>query len=337
MASRQLRSRVIPGGNRVPLPELKSPVAPDVQTPRRSYSDVAASRPSSPSAEVEKRVITEPPKVLVEDIHNNNENPFVSDEHSDPNITSSESESDDDGPWTTVQSKRKTSCESFCCRNNKLRTEVATDPAIDKAEKSLTQEQQKLIAKHKGKTIDPREWGNLSISNVELDVQTQRKEFEKLAKAKQKEQLNLVTAPNLPRMPAIRFDQTAEHVRMPAAQKPLSARPVAHVDPKSFLGAALKKVSSTRKKSCKSKKRAATTSSESPSSSSEPSSGDPDGSDDSSSSSDESSSQSEDDDEPKAKPSKHKKCWNKGSSSAKALKPTPYDGTVSAGKDGSWR
>ncbi|PPQ92114.1 hypothetical protein CVT25_008013 [Psilocybe cyanescens] len=112
---------------------------------------MAALRPSSPFAEVEKRVITEPPKVLVEDIDNNNENPFVSDEHSNPNITSSESESDDDGPWTTVQ-----------------------NPAIDKAEKSLTQEQQKLIAKHnkkvrqecssshgkgpskdKGKTIDP--------------------------------------------------------------------------------------------------------------------------------------------------------------------------------------
>ncbi|PPQ94793.1 hypothetical protein CVT25_008387 [Psilocybe cyanescens] len=128
MASRQLRSHVIPGGNRVLLPKLKSPVAPNVQTPCRSYSDVAASRPSSPSAEVEKMVGNETPKLLVENINENNENPFVLNEQSDPDRTSSESESDNNGPWTTVQ-----------------------NPAIDKGKKSLTQEQQKLIAKRNKK------------------------------------------------------------------------------------------------------------------------------------------------------------------------------------------
>ncbi|PPQ94792.1 hypothetical protein CVT25_008386 [Psilocybe cyanescens] len=117
---------------------------------------------------------------------------------------------------------------------------------------------------------------------------------------------------------------------MPTVQKPISARPVVHIDPKSFLGVALKKVSSTRKKPHKSKKHVATASSKSPSSSSEPSSGEPDELDNSSWSSDKLSLSSEDNDKLKAKHSKHKKCCANRSSSAKALKPTPYDGSTDA-------
>jgi len=217
MSSVKSRLRVRPGAASAPLvtvrptsplsdkgSERRSSFAPDAA--RRSYSDVAASRPASPVVNSEDEVPLPPLSQNAGKGNNQSEvnriptvvTPVV---HDEENATSSEpSGSDyDDNPneWTTVQrkhrsKKHRTSKERFGHHD----VSAAVDSVIVEAEKSLTTAQKEIIALRqkkvnvtlpdelvpreeghsgsKGKGIDPRNWGNVQLDDDEANIEAQQ-------------------------------------------------------------------------------------------------------------------------------------------------------------------
>ncbi|KIM42278.1 hypothetical protein M413DRAFT_53029, partial [Hebeloma cylindrosporum] len=152
-------------------------IASESEEPRRSYSDVAASRPPSPTARTRGSTAA-PVAVPVE-------HPIMDTSGSDG----------DERPWTTVERNRTRRSKVNKKLNNSidetrnLAAEVKS--AVQQAEKNLTHAQKEFISRRyeklqdshdhhersesrgegtsnpKGKQIDPREWGNIDLSDSE--------------------------------------------------------------------------------------------------------------------------------------------------------------------------
>ncbi|PPQ83073.1 hypothetical protein CVT25_003827, partial [Psilocybe cyanescens] len=281
--------------------------------------------------------------------------------------TSEESDEEKNGPWTTVQSKSSKRHEAATRRENsveELRKHAkkrahGRSPEIDlvihQAEKSLSKDEKVRIdrrnkkvhrersvslgegtSKNKGKFIDPREWGNANIPEAELSSRAQKdafKEAKKHAKKLNKNkiissgQVRPIISESISTAPGIRFDQMANHSRLRTNPLPISARPTAHINPKSFLASALKSVTPSKKKIKNYKKAPTTSSSNSPSSSSSSESSSESNDSSSNSSSDDSSSESSEDLPRKSdKRKRHRKHHKSKPSGGKAFKPSTYDG-----------
>ncbi|PPQ91754.1 hypothetical protein CVT25_013236 [Psilocybe cyanescens] len=295
-------------------------------------------------------------------------------ENTDYTSSPENSEDDQNGPWTTVKNKRTKKLEAAMRRNistdvmhtKKHVTErnLEIDSVIREAKKSLTKDDKERIhrrnkrihhershllgegtSKNKGKTIGPREWGNAGIPASELDPKAQKKAMKIAKKAKKgfnnKEAPAVHMAPiiseSISNAPGIRFDRVADRKHIRNELLPVSARPAAHINPKSFLGTALKSVKKPKGKSKKTKHEPSSSSS-SPSSedSSESSESSSSNSSDTSESSESSPSSASTESSDSSKDPHHRSGRRKRrtkhrktkptSGGGKAFKPNVYDG-----------
>ncbi|KAF8799892.1 hypothetical protein BYT27DRAFT_7263507 [Phlegmacium glaucopus] len=325
--------------------------AADTTTVLRTYSDVVASRPPSPRREIPVSRSESPVRVIDETgaLHRSaneriisnkdNENCFEKDISSD---VSGSPQSEDDLPWTTVKRRRARSLSSLnrvrnnspetISRNRKLTSEQrqtvrAAAEALDKKQKHLIQRRQQIVqtrrknsprpqdegtSKSKGKTIDPREWGNVNMSQESLDLGTQAAVLESFGQHNETIEHKRKQSSRRKRSPiaSTRKDrpirgpnndgyqsesiyesrQTAHPTRVLTDRSarhvfPAESRPAAQIDPKSYLGTALQYI--RRSRSRKQREPAS-----SPSNSSDNASSDEEGPSDEGSESSDQSSQS---------------------------------------------
>jgi Zinc knuckle len=152
-----------------------------------------------------------------------------------------------DAPWTTVKRRRARSLESFDIvrrshsesngakglTSDQVQTVKAAADAMSKSQKELLDKRKKKLthqrkgssssrgegpSQPKGKGIDPREWGNVNISQESLDVEAQDAAWKSLA---QNKRLNS-------------RDNRSSSIRLPA-----ESRPVAQLAKGSYLGMTL--------------------------------------------------------------------------------------------------
>jgi hypothetical protein len=192
------------------------------------YSDVVAARPPSPgrdtsststrgrNSEVEPSRVTSRPEDRVvsnNDIEKSIEHNTTSEEHDLPQ--------DPEGAcWTTVKRRRARSLGSLergqknysgSASNGKLTTAQAQAVKVaagylTESQKRTIQRRQERVSNHrdnsfssrgegparpKGKTIDPKEWGNVNISQESLNIEAQAAALESLEQGKRKERLRI--------------------------------------------------------------------------------------------------------------------------------------------------
>jgi hypothetical protein len=297
----------------------RSSPAPDAA--RRSYSDVAASRPPSPVGNSDEEARSpQPPS------HNVGQGKRQSDffsripiatsvvRNEDKSISSEPSGSEhDENPheWSTVQRKRRGKKFGTSQERASRRDESAVvDSVIAEAEKSLTTAQKEIITLRqkklnmnppeesapreeghsgpKGKGIDPRNWGNVHLSEDEANVEAQQAALDSFRVQNNQIEYDLPPHQSVdPTEPEGREYSTTRSqrasktpvVRAPKNTRPPESRPEAQIAPKSFLGIALQKVGKKSRKhtsgppSDPSSSESSSDSSSSESGSSDPSSG----------------------------------------------------------------
>ena len=255
---------------RDPAPE---PPRPTTDASPALYSDVAASRPPSPQKEtvlplssqsVANEGADEPQRSMndktIVSNHNDNvvEKPPYQSEWSGP------SGEDDGEPWTTVQRRRTRSLGSLDRAQNTnngppviVRLTAEQNKAVKVAASQLTDEQRYRIqqrhqnvqipresslssrgegtSKQKGKTIDPKEWGNVNLSKESLDIETQAAALQSFKQHKRdgKKKRN---------GPGQGKPKSAGNERLAESQ------PAAQIAPKSYLGAALRNIDRSKGK-----------------------------------------------------------------------------------------
>ncbi|KAJ3510780.1 hypothetical protein NLJ89_g4475 [Agrocybe chaxingu] len=284
---------------------------------RRSYSDVVASRPSSP---VISRVETVVPPVEQDPHEAHESNPVVVDHNPivDPTnhrarveteVSSSEDENPE--PWTTVNrhrshDKRAKNAKTQSSRGERhgksaQRARSLEDHVVKQATDKLTAEEQAKISRRydrlrytpaqrddsparrsdssvsrgegpsnlKGKAVDPREWGaNAGLSDNELDVEAQRAALESLRpisgenKSHHKSKKRRSKKQNVKKEhDSLPHDDKGTSLLAPQVQPtprktktlPATARPVAQIPAKSYLGVALDKLDRESSKKSKGK------------------------------------------------------------------------------------
>jgi reverse transcriptase-like protein/aspartyl protease/zinc knuckle protein len=179
-------ARIVPSGIPVPVrrPSVLPGPQPETAEVTRLYSDVAASRPPSPREETITRDPEGPDHQFDDMTRPVTDIEISSDENEEP-------------LWKTIQRRRAQSLDSAGKKlgnqvvyvNPNLSTEQKL--AVDTAANKLTKEQlanierrQEIVSaqigveeagpsNNKGKTIDPREWGNVGIDQEELNPETQ--------------------------------------------------------------------------------------------------------------------------------------------------------------------
>ena len=262
----------------------EQPLPPYVPSPTRDtelavplYSDVAASRPPSPrkenrtepamarvpdSSPLESEVLVEKPTVPdVDKTPSSTEEPT-------PEINESENQ------WTTVRRRRARSLSS-------LDKAEYLGSKSGEAKKKLTAEQEKVVgmattgmtaqqketlrrrqqnttvrrdssmssreegpAEPKGKTIDPREWGMVNISQDSLDIAAQTAALDSIANQRDDKAPRTRTARNKEKIRSRNRSGRKE-------QLPAESRPVAQIAEDSYLGNALRNVGHNRARSPK--------------------------------------------------------------------------------------
>ncbi|KAF4614146.1 hypothetical protein D9613_007969 [Agrocybe pediades] len=309
-------------------PETARSSSPDLGfSLRRSYSDVAASRPPSPLFSERGGEITPNATVARGSAENTGDSITpVRDIFSTPvmngdNINGSESEDSPD-EWTTVKRRRARSPRTPRKSVRKAETgvvhhvELAT--VMKEAEKSLTKQQKEQIqrrneklmsadreegpSRSKGKGIDPREWGNMPSDEEPVNIVAQQAALDtfraqRVAAKATTHPTNIEPTRASAQLTNRALDAKARHAKSLAnATLPAAVQPAAQIDARSYLGVALGKLDKpARAKSRKSKGKARRSSTSPPSgSSSSSSSSSSDTESTSSSSSDETESDSSD-------------------------------------------
>ena len=278
----------------------------------RLYSDAVASRPPSPRRERPVVPINAPtvgPARL--------NLPDLSEVDSYPEGSLDDREIEKDGPgknvetpdkpeyarWTRVQHKRARSDSSLLNKTKSLTSEQRN--VVKKAAENLTKEQkQKFQKRHanvrprrdssvssrgegpskpKGKGIDPREWGNVNISNESLDLGAQAaalNSFKKDTKGTKEHARRRDGHRNgktrSSKKDHVRQKKHSKHAppRHEASLRPLGTQPAAQIAPQSYLGSALKNVGRSRRRSRPTSDPSSSSSASSSSSSSDSSSSD---------------------------------------------------------------
>ena len=181
--------------------------SPVLDAARRTYSDIAASRPTSPvgNSEEEARSPQPPSHNVGQGKRQSNfisripiASPVVNNKDNADNLEPSNSENNENtNEWTMVQ--RKHYSKKHVTSKERLGhcdASAAVDSVIVEAEKSLTTAQKKIIALRqkkvnitspdksvphegghsgsKGKGIDPRNWGNIHLSEDKTNVEVQQ-------------------------------------------------------------------------------------------------------------------------------------------------------------------
>jgi len=233
---------------------------------QRTYSDVVASRPASPARKSGDSVVLPIGRRNTRADRGANElvqgNQVVIKKLINKPISASESsseyEAENRNEWTTVQRRRARSAEPTPTRRNRVETSKLRIPkpvvlekefskVVHEAEKSLTPAERETIARRsqkvakrrersksrgegpsepKGKSIDPREWGNAGLSPEEINVETQRAALESYAKPKKGHKERRTSG------------RPSKHKKV----GPAEMRPETQIDPKSYLGVTLKNV-----------------------------------------------------------------------------------------------
>ncbi|KAF5328575.1 hypothetical protein D9619_011451 [Psilocybe cf. subviscida] len=332
-----LRARPAPEGAepaspKTPTPPL-TPGAPSPDAPRRSYSEVAASRPPTPTfgSRVEAAPVGGSVISTNEETINIKKNLFYD------NVTSTSSESGsperdyEDMPgqfWQEVKGK-KAKRAARKEQGKIVHISAKLDKAIREAEKALTPEQMQTILrrnqkvmpreestpapiitklravkeqapvsvakpraeinsvpevipqsdnesrgegpsnrKDKGKGVDPREWGNLSENGEDIDIEAQRRALHEYNHSHR--MVNPATSAGISRATGQSVSALFPS-RVPAATghkntRPAESQPLTQIDPKSYLGVTLKKVSRKKNGSAKRKRKVSSPSSSSSSS-----------------------------------------------------------------------
>ena len=176
------------------------------EAPVRLYSDAVASRPPSSREENYLSPIEARDSRADEDIR-----PIT-----DANEDTSEESEDSDPRWTTVRRRRAHSLDSTKknLRNKELiylsktlsaeQEEVvkaAVNLLTDEQKEQVVRRQDKIVlsketdnepgaSRSKGKTVDPREWGNVGIDHRELDPELQAAILEMYEKTCKKREVN---------------------------------------------------------------------------------------------------------------------------------------------------
>jgi hypothetical protein len=241
----------------------------------RLYSDAVASRPPSPRRERPVQSSESPerdpdsiraPDRSYDGSYVNNSSNDKDVEGNDPNKEIETPDRVEYSNWTTVKRRRARS-EGSLPDKRPLTSEQTQ--AVLKAVGGLTHEQKQKIlrrqekvrprrdssissrgegpSKPKGKTIDPREWGNLNISRESLDLEAQAAAWEsyknqpkitdKYAKEKHGPRKEKARPSKKQKGPSKHSSKRHE-----TAKRPLESQPAAQIAPKSYLGTALKTV-----------------------------------------------------------------------------------------------
>ena len=251
---------------------------PDPLTGRTTalYSDVVASRPSSPQKGVSSTTVAEPEVVpegenipigcSVPD-RATPVNKIIPSPDSGITFEVSVPEQDTgDAPWTTVRRRRACSLESFeqvqksapgsgdhrgLTKNQILTVKAAADTLTKGQKDTLHIRQEKLayrsrnssvsskgedMSRRKGKGIDPREWGNANLSQESLDVEAQEAALRSMALKKKLNKRNDEKEKRETYRAASRVARSTS-VRLPAA-----SRPVEQLAQDSYLGMTLRNV-----------------------------------------------------------------------------------------------
>ena len=201
----------------------------------------------------------------------------------DKSISSEPSGSEhDENPheWTTVQRKRRGKKFGTSQERASRRDESAVvDSVIAEAEKSLTTAQKEMITLRqkkvnmnppeqsapreegpsglKGKGVDPRNWGNVHLSEDETNIEAQQAALESFRSNNNHfEREAPPHSSGAPSEPEKRGESTARSqrasktpvVRAPKNTRPLVSRPEAQIAPKSFLGVTLNKLGKNSRK-----------------------------------------------------------------------------------------
>ena len=244
----------------------------------RLYSDAVASRSPSPRRE-RPSVPTLGPTIGPARV----ETPKPSVDGSEEDRSRDTREIEDDGServaetpdkpeyarWTKVQHKRARS-DSALPNKKPLTTEQKK--LVDLAADKLTKEQQRKFQKRqknirprrgsstssrgegpsrpKGKTIDPREWGNVNLSRESLDVDAQAAALNSLKKQHtsskrargNKHKKREEEAQSTERKKSGRHGQRTSKRNFMFSERPAETQPAAQIAPKSYLGSALRNV-----------------------------------------------------------------------------------------------
>lgn len=254
----------------------------------------------------------------------------------EPNISNEDSISPQDPgdePWTTVRRQRARSFESLepvrihtgSRRDQGLTVDQvqavkAATEAMSQSQKEVLQKRQKKVthqreessssrgegaSRPKGKGIDPREWGNLNVSQESLDIEAQAAAWRSLTqgnKASQKK--NDKTGKGT-------HHSHRTNYRSPSARLPAASRPVAQLAQDSYLGLTLRNVGRSNQEGPVPGEEGDSPSSSEPSSSEERS---------------DSESSSSDNENPHHGRSKRRKRKSSRKSIIKPIAPTEYDG-----------
>ena len=261
------RPRTVATGTRDPPPYVPSPAHNNDST-TALYSDVVASRPPSPRREkdtesVEARDVED--ERLEGDVPVANITvPNVNDNNSSYEEVPHEL-NENDSPWTTVihRHRRVRSLSSLNVprTNNReagnIQGELTAEQArvVYAATNNMTIQQKETLkrrhdkvnspqspthsngegpSRNKGKGIDPREWGNVNISQESLDVEAQVAALESFNKQPHE------TARRKHGKKSRRERKTAKSKSAHIVQVHAASRPVNQISKESYLGAALR-------------------------------------------------------------------------------------------------
>lgn len=97
-------------------------------------------------------------------------------------------------------------------------------------------------SKNKGKTIDPREWGDADIDHDELDVEAQEAALKSFKRSRHPKKSTKQSRKRSHSRDATRRHTQKSTKKSRHSQRPAETQPAAQIAPKSYLGAALKAV-----------------------------------------------------------------------------------------------
>ncbi|KAF4613229.1 hypothetical protein D9613_010697 [Agrocybe pediades] len=259
---------------------------------RRSYSDVAASRPPSPLFS-ERGGETTPNATVARGSAENTGGTItpVRDIFSTPvtngdnrNVSESEDSTDE---WTTVQRRRartpRTPRKSVKKAETGVVHHVELATVMKEAEKSLTKQQKENIqrrneklmsadreegpSRSKGKGIDPREWGNMPSDEEPVNIVAQQAALDafraqRVAAKTAIPPVNIKSTRASAQLTNRALDAKARHAKSLAnATLPAAVQPAAQIDARSYLGVALGKLDKpARSRKSKGKSRKSSTS-----------------------------------------------------------------------------
>jgi hypothetical protein len=223
--------------------EVVSPRVPSSSPSRENSSEAVLIPEENPFPERDLIGRTPPETPVVPTESSKNIKCFEENISSDENTSQKDLGSDQ---WTTVKRRRARSLESYdpvkvlktadtgAAYQKEILTKMPKQVAHQR--KNSSPSRGEGASRPKGKGIDPREWGNVNISQESLDIEAQAAAYRSILQERQTSKPKEVHMAKEPQ-PAGRRNHRSPSVRLPAA-----SRPVAQLAQGSYLGMALRNV-----------------------------------------------------------------------------------------------